>query len=56
MKIGYYEIAGGWRQMDNYLEGIRKVTREDVRRVAKQYLERDRRTVGILVPTQETGQ
>jgi zinc protease len=56
MKIGYYEIAGGWRQMDTYLEGIRKVTREDVRRVAKQYLERDRRTVGILIPTQETGQ
>ena len=51
MKIGYYEIAGGWRQMDGYLDGIRKVTREDIRRVAKKYLERDRRTVGILIPT-----
>src|SRR5918996_4400755 len=56
MKIGYYEIAGGWRQMDTYLEGIRKVTREDVRRVAKQYLDRDRRTVGVLIPTKEAGQ
>jgi zinc protease len=56
MKIGYYEIAGGWRQMDSYLDGIRKVTREDVRRVAKQYLDRDRRTVGVLIPTKEKGQ
>ena len=51
MKIGYYEIVGGWRQMDGYLDGIRKVTREDIRRVAKRYLDRDRRTVGVLVPT-----
>ena len=51
MKIGSYEAAGGWRQMDNYLDGIRKVTREDIRRVAKQYLDRDRRTAGTLIPT-----
>lgn len=50
MKIGFYEVAGGWRQMENYLDGIRKVTREDVRRVAKQYLDPDRRTVGTLIP------
>lgn len=53
IKIGYYEIAGGWRQMNDYLDGIRKVTREDIRRVAKQYLDRDRRTIGVLVPTKE---
>src|SRR4029077_3283161 len=35
MKIGYYEANGGWRQMDQYIEGIRRVTREDIRRVAK---------------------
>jgi zinc protease len=51
MKIGYYEIAGGWRQMEGYLEGIRKVTREDIRRVARQYLDSDQRTVGTLIPT-----
>ena len=51
MKIGYYEAAGGWRQMDSYLGGIRKVTREDIRRVARQYLDADRRTVGTLIPT-----
>ena len=53
MKIGSYETVGGWRDMDRYLDGIRKVSREDIRRVAKQYLDRDRRTVGVLVPTKE---
>jgi zinc protease len=51
MKIGSYEAAGGWPQMDNYLDGIRKVSREDIRRVAKRYLDRDRRTAGTLIPT-----
>ena len=51
MKIGYYEITGGWRQMDDYLNGIRKVTRDDIRRVARQYLNTDTRTVGTLIPT-----
>ena len=53
MKIGYYEVAGGWRQMNEYLEGVRKVTREDIQRVARQYLDPDRRTVGTLIPTKE---
>lgn len=55
MKIGYYEAAGNWRLMDSYLHGIRKVTREDVQRVAKAYLDRDRRTVGVLIPVNEKG-
>jgi zinc protease len=53
MKLGYYEITGGWRQLDAYLDGIRKVTREDIRRVARQYLDGDRRTVGTLIPTKQ---
>jgi zinc protease len=53
MKIGYYEAVGGWRLMDGYLDGIRKVSREDIQRVAKAYLDRDRRTVGILLPGKE---
>jgi zinc protease len=51
MKIGYYEVTGGWRQLNAYLDGIRKVTREDIQRVARQYLDADRRTVGTLIPT-----
>jgi zinc protease len=56
MKIGYYEATGGWRQMENYLDGVRKVSREDIRRVARQYLVRDRRTIGTLIPTKEKPQ
>ena len=56
MKIGYYEITGGWRQMDGYLDGIRKVSREDIRRVARQYLDADRRTVGTLIPIKDKPQ
>jgi zinc protease len=53
MKIGYYEAVGGWRLMDTYLQGIRKVTREDIRRVAGKYLERDRRTIGVMIPVKD---
>jgi len=53
MKVGYYEATGGWERMNSYLDGIRSVTREDIRRVARQYLDRDRRTVGTLIPTRE---
>jgi zinc protease len=56
MKIGFYEAAGDWRLMDRYIEGIRGVTREDVQRVAKQYLDQDNRTVGVLIPTKDKAQ
>jgi predicted Zn-dependent peptidase len=35
------------------LPGIRRVTREDIQRVAREYLSPDRRTVGTLIPTKE---
>ncbi len=50
MVLGQFEMIGGWRLKDVYLEGIRNVTPGDVQRVAKKYLIEDRRTVGILVP------
>jgi zinc protease len=53
MKIGYYEAVGDWRLLDSYLDGIRKVTPHDIQRVAQEYLNRDRRTVGVLIPTKE---
>lgn len=48
---GMFEIMGGWRLMDKYIEGIRKVTPEDIRAAAKKYLTDENRTVGILMPT-----
>jgi zinc protease len=49
--LGRFEMIGDWRLKDKYLEGIRRVTPEDVQRVANKYLIEDKRTVGILIPT-----
>jgi zinc protease len=48
--LGTFEMAGGWRLMDRYLDGIRKVSAADVSRVAAKYLVKDRKTTGILIP------
>jgi len=48
--IGTFEMIGGWRLWERYLEGIRKVSPEDVRHVAEKYLVSDARTTGILMP------
>jgi zinc protease len=50
MLLAQHEIALDWRAIDDYLPSIRKVSSEDIRRVAKKYLIPDNRTVGILVP------
>ena len=50
---GMFEMIGGWKLKEQYLEGIRKVTPEDASRVAKKYLIEDNRTVGVLIPTKK---
>ncbi len=54
MIFAEFEMIGGWRMQDAYLEGIRKVTPGDVQEAAKKYLIEDRRTVGILVPVRNS--
>jgi zinc protease len=48
--IGSFEMTVGWKFIDNYVDGIRKVTPEDVSRVANKYLIDDHKTTGILIP------
>jgi zinc protease len=48
--LARYEIAVSWKTIDDYLPSIRKVSPEDIQRVAKKYLTPDNRTVGILIP------
>jgi zinc protease len=50
MLLAQHEIAVGWRAIDDYIPSIRKVSPEDVQRVAKRYLISENRTVGILIP------
>ncbi len=47
---GIFELLGDWRLIDKYLDGIRKVSPEDINRVANKYLIDDKKTVGILIP------
>jgi zinc protease len=51
--IGTFEMIGGWKLIDKYLEGVRKVTPEDVWHAAEKYLVSDRKTTGILIPSGE---
>ena len=50
MLLARHEIALSWKTIDDYPPSIRKVTPEDIQRVAKKYLIPDNRTVGILIP------
>ncbi len=50
MLLARHEIALSWKAIEDYLPSIRKVSPEDIRRVAKKYLTPDNRTVGTLIP------
>jgi len=51
MLLGQAETVGaGWRHVSQFLERLRSVKAEDVRRVARQYFIPDVRTVGTLIP------
>ena len=49
--LGQWEIVDSWQRAESLPEEIRSVTAEDVRRVAREHLVPDRRTVGWLEPT-----
>ena len=51
MLLGIYELLGDYKQVDEYLPGIDKVTAADVQRVAQKYLVNENRTIGVLIPT-----
>lgn len=58
MLLARYEIDLSWNSIDDYVPSIRKVSAEDIMRVAKNYFTSDNRTVGILIPLppkKETG-
>jgi zinc protease len=50
MLLAQHEVTLNWRAIDDYIPSIRKVSSEDIQRVAKRYLIPDNRTVGVLIP------
>jgi zinc protease len=50
MVLGQYEVANGWRRIDDYLPAVRAVTADDVLRVARTYLRPTNRTTAVLIP------
>jgi zinc protease len=50
MLLAQHEIAYQWEAIDDYLPSIRRITAEDIQRVARQYLTPDNRTAGVLIP------
>ncbi len=57
IQIGFNQtVAKDYRYSDLYLRAVERVTSEDVKRVAKQYLQRDRRVVGYFEPSVITAQ
>ena len=53
-KLSYYQtVAGDWRYIEEHSKQIARITAEDIKRVAAQYLMDSNRTVATLVKKQE---
>ncbi len=50
---GYQNLWGDWRELFRELDRINAVTPEDIQRVAKKYLTKKNRVVGMVVTTEE---
>jgi zinc protease len=48
-------VLGDWRELFRFVERVRKVTAQDVMRVARQYLQKDNCTIAVLQPAPEAG-
>ncbi len=53
LDLSEWIAMGDWRLFFLYRDSIRKVTPQDVQRVASTYLKQSNRTVGIFIPTEK---
>ena len=53
VRLARAEAVGDWRLAERYVGEIRRVTAEDVMRVAATYLTEKNRTVGVLIPLKD---
>ena len=50
MVLGQLATVANWTLVKEFIPKIQQVTAEDIRRVARQYLVPDNRTLGVLLP------
>ncbi|MGE5707221.1 MAG: hypothetical protein ACM3YO_02725, partial [Bacteroidota bacterium] len=48
--IGHFDVQADYRLVNRYVDELRKVTKEDIQRVAKQVFVKSNRTVVSLLP------
>lgn len=48
--LARFELIGGYRAKDRYVDAIRAVTPADLLRVARAYFSEDQKNVGVLIP------
>ncbi|MCH7989290.1 MAG: insulinase family protein [Planctomycetes bacterium] len=53
VELSEWAAQGDWRLYFLYRDRIEKVTPDDVHRVAKDYLKRNNRTIGMYIPTEK---
>jgi zinc protease len=53
VELSEWAAQGDWRLYFLYRDRVEKVTPDDVHRVAKDYLKRNNRTIGMYVPTEK---
>lgn len=53
VQLSEWAAQGDWRLYFLYRDRLEKVTKKDVDRVAKKYIKRSNRTVGLFIPTKE---
>ncbi len=53
IQLSDWAAQGDWRLFFIHRDRLEKVTAEDVKRVAAQYLRRNNRTVGVYIPTEK---
>ncbi|HET9252600.1 MAG TPA: pitrilysin family protein [Candidatus Eisenbacteria bacterium] len=51
--LGEAVASANWKWFVGYIDGVNRVTREDVQRVARTYIQPDRATVGWFVPVKK---
>jgi predicted Zn-dependent peptidase len=53
-ELAYWEMRGGWENVNRFPEAVKSVTAEQVRAAAARYFRRDAVTVGMIVPPDST--